>query len=451
MPFAKQPAALVLFLGYCTVHSLARAETENVMNPAADRSTMPVVQELVAGSHLNLLWRHYAERFNIEEVGRRDAWVQSLQADFTSGFTSGPIGFGFEVAPFLAVKFNGGQGARNLVHFKADGSGQDQNAWGYFGKYALIAKLGGVTAKYGLQALANPMLSPYDIRSLPPTFRGLSLVSDRIHGVSLQAGSFDAVNARGDTSLRPLTTTEGGTRIRRFDYVGGDWNYAPTGRLVAYANQADQIWHQYYLSGAHGIGDPASFKLTAGADGYLTRSYGRRLQGDIDNRAYSLSLTGQRGASALMVGYQRNLGENFFDYVQESNGIYLSNSVGVDYNAPNERSVHYQYKLNGDQIGLPGAGLLAWTVRGWGTDASAGAARYAAPGSLLHHMYWKGNNPIHGSHQEYGLKLTQTVQDGYFKGAKVALVFIKHDIDPSYPGRGFLDYRVMIDFPVKVF
>jgi hypothetical protein len=66
-------------------------------------------------------------------------------------------------------------------------------------------------------------------------------------------------------------------------------------------------------------------------------------------------------------------------------------------------------------------------------------------------MYWKGNSPIHGSHQEYGLKLTQTIQDGYFRNARVALVFIRHDIDPSYPGRGFLDYRLMVDFPMKVF
>ncbi|MES2743619.1 MAG: OprD family outer membrane porin [Pseudomonadota bacterium] len=404
-----------------------------------------------ADSHLDLFFRHYAENFNIDQIGRREAWIQSVQVNWESGYTDGPVGLGLDVSPFAAVKLNGGKGARNLGYLRADGSGQGRGGWAYLGRYDVKARLGGTVLKYGLQALANPMLSPYDIRALPPTFRGLSLVGKVDEQLAWQAGSFDAVNARGDSHLRPLTSTEGGVRIARFDYVGGDWSYAEGGKASAYVNRARDLWDQYYATLAHSVGQAKSVRWTGGADFYYTRDQGRRLQGAIDNKAYSLSLAGQHGASTVTLGYQRIVGPNYFDYVQETNGIYLANSVGVDYNAPDERSLHVQYKWNGEPAGFPGWQVLAWRVNGWGMDAAEGARRYAAPDSVLHGNYWKNGQPVGGDHHELGFKVSKTVGSGVLRNAKVTLVLIKHAADPGYPGRGFYDHRLLIDFPLRVF
>lgn len=403
---------------------------------------------LIADSTLTLLFRNYAEYLGITGAPHRNAWVQSVRAMFTSGYTDGPLGVGLDLAPYAAIKLDGGRGTRNMVRVGPDDSRAGDTGWAYLGSYAVKARVAGVVIKYGLQSIANPFLDPYDIRALPPSFRGVSWASNPTPTLALSGGSIDSMIVRGATYRQPLATGYGGTSFSRMDWVGADWNYSPQGKLALYANQARAVWNQLYLSGAHSF-DGAGMKWSAGADLYVTHDQGRQLQGPINNQAYSLSLTAARGPHSLMAGYQQVAGDQFFDFLQETSGIYLSNAMGADYNAPHERSVQLRYKLDGAAFGVKGLQTMLWGIAGWGADGRTDAARYADPQHPLYSLYWRNGQPIDGAHRELGVKLTHA--SSAYQGVKVSLLVIAHNISHNYPSKTFRDVRLIADIPFKLY
>lgn len=402
-------------------------------------------------SKLTLSFRNYAEHLDIERVAKRKGWVQAMQVRFESGMTEGPVGFGLEVAPFVAVKLDGGKRSRNLVHQEPDGSGQGDNHWSYIGTYALKVSFADTLVKIGKQELKNPYLDPYDIRALPPSFRGVSFTNNSFEGVTLTGGSFDAVNARGATRLQRLSTTYSGIEYDRLSYLGSDWKLPRGVDLSVYLSQARDLWNQHYVSVSKRSESEKGIVWTTKADAYFTRDQGRKLQGDIDNLAASLMLSASHGPSTFVLGYQQIHGEQFFDFAKETSGIYLVNSRGLDYNAPNERSFQVRYRFDGNSAGIPGFQATIWRIRGWGVDADEEARRNADPGAPLHGLYWRNGRPIEGSHAEHGLQFRYTVQKGVFKGMSLMYVHIRHSMDPGYPSRDFKTNRVMINYTIRVF
>ncbi len=47
-------------------------------------------------------------------------------------------------------------------------------------------------------------------------------------------------------------------------------------------------------------------------------------------------------------------GNEYFDYLHETNGIYLANSLTSDFNGPNEKSFQIAYAINMAEYGVPG-------------------------------------------------------------------------------------------------
>ena len=62
-------------------------------------------------------------------------------------------------------------------------------------------------------------------------------------------------------------------------------------------------------------------------DGYNTQSSGRQLAGRIDQQAYGLSITPTYKNHTLKFGFQQIKGDEYFDYVGESNAITLPNTM----------------------------------------------------------------------------------------------------------------------------
>ncbi|WP_310632042.1 OprD family outer membrane porin [Paraburkholderia sp.] len=416
-------------------------------NPRRAQSDQAASQGFIGDSHLTLNLRNYADVLDMEGGPHRHAWVQGAMLDYTSGFTQGPIGFGVDASLYGALKLDGGAGAGNMVHVGKDGGGSNQLAWGYPGVYDVKARVSDTVVKYGLHMVDdNPFFEPHDNRALPPTFMGVSLVSRDVANAVLQAGSFTKVNARGHTNLTDLTTSYGGVSFKRFSYVGGTWDYSPNGSVALFANQADDVWRQYYGSVQQSFGDPSTLKWTGFANIYSTHSVGGGKEGHINNNAYSVSLAAQHGAHSLLFGFQQILGDQFFDYVNETNGIYLVNSMDVDYNAPHEKSFQVRYGFDGKYAGLPGAKALLWYALGWGADASAGAA--ANPDSGL---YWKNGQPVHGSHHEFGFIPSYTLQSGRFKDTKISFVAMWHHGSKYYSDASNMEYRLVVGMPLKLF
>ena len=434
-----------------TTNAVVNAEANQTVTPPTPPSSQAASKGFIADSHLNLQFRNYSDYFQAPTSIYRHAWVQGAQVNYESGFTQGPVGFGVDASLFAALKLDGGNGAGNMVHVGKDGGGSQQLAWAYPGMYDIKGRISETVVKYGLQTVTNPFLEPHDNRALPPTFLGVSLVSNDLVHTTLEAGSFTKVDARGHTNLTNLTTSYGGTRIDRLTYVGGTWHYAKNGEMALYVDQADDVWRQYYGSVAQSFGDPTTIKWSGLANIYSTHDTGASRQGHINSNAYSLSVSAQHGPHALLLGYQQVLGDQFFDYVNETNGIYLTNSMDVDYNAPHEQSLQLRYTFDGKYAGVPGLKAMFWGEYGWGADASAGAADNASESAPLHNLYWKNGEPVHGHHHEFGFIPSYTLQSGRFKDTKVTFIAMWHNASRYYSDGNNMEYRLVVNVPVKVF
>jgi hypothetical protein len=409
-------------------------------------------QGFIEDSNLKLLFRSYTERLESDGAKNKDAWVLGNQAVFESGYTRGLFGVGLDASLFSDLKLNGGQGAGNRVHLNHDGqTGQNQLAWTYPGVWDVKARVSNTVLKYGLQLFDDPFLVPHDNRALPPSYRGFSLASEEIKNVTLKAGSVDGVMARGQTSVTTLKTEYGGTRFSRFTFAGGD--YAPNDDTSAslYGSRAENVWDQYYLTLGHSIGDPAQIRWTGNLTYYYTHDVGQSRNGPINNHAYSLLLSGTHNAHTISVGFQQIASNQFFDYVGQSAGDYLANSLDVDYNAPHEKSLQLGYTLNLAGYGLPGAKVTTWGAYGWGADASTMADRYADPASSLHDLYWKNGEPVHGTHYEFGVIPSYTIGSGKLKGASAKFYYMHHHGGKYYSDSSSDVYRLMVNVPVNVF
>ncbi|WP_242538961.1 OprD family outer membrane porin [Trinickia acidisoli] len=431
-----------------TPNAVVGAESALTGKPPAPHSSQAGSAGRVADSRLDLEWRNYTDYFHADGSNHRHAWVEGLQAKFESGFTRGPIGFGVDAALFGALKLDGGDGAHNMVFIGRHGDGEHRTAWAYPGMYAIKARISESLLKYGLQDVSNPFLDPHDNRALPPTFLGASLVSREITGLSMQAGSFTKVDARGRTNLTDLRTAYGGVAFKRVSYAGATWDYSSNGSASLYADQADDVWRQYYASLQHGIGNVRSIRLTGFANVYSTHDAGAALQGPIRNNACSVSLSAQHGPNGLLIGYQKIFGDQFFDYIDETAGVYLVNSMNVDYNAPHEQSLQLRYTFDGKYAGIPGFSAMVWAQQGWGADASAAQRNANGP---LGSLYFRNGQPVHGRHHEFGFIPTYVVQSGRLKNTKITLIAQWHVGSASYSDSTNQAYRLLVTLPVRVF
>ncbi|UXZ64599.1 OprD family porin [Burkholderia multivorans] len=437
--------------------SVAQATTPNaVVNAEASQAVTPSDEQpsaqskskgFIADSHLDFLFRNYADVLDNKGGPHRHAWIQGVMANFESGYTTGLIGIGFDASLYAALKLDGGAGAGSMAHIAKGGGGSNQLAWAYPGIYDVKARISNTVIKYGLQAVDNPFMEQHDNRALPPTFLGATIVSNEFKNVMLEAGSFTKTDARGHSTLTNLTTQYGGTRVNRITYVGGTWDYSPNGEVALYANQADDVWHQYYASVKHSIGSPQTIKWTGFGNVYSTHDTGDALQGKINNNAYSLSLAAQHGPHELLLAYQQILGDQFFDYLNETNGIFLANSMDVDYNAPHEKSLQLRYTFYGKEAGLPGFKAMVWGVTGWGADGSAGAANDPSHSSI----YWSNGAPVQGRHHEFGFIPSYTFQSGKLKGTKVTFIAMWHNGSTHYSDATNREYRLVVNLPLHAF
>lgn len=407
--------------------------------------------EWLRAGKLNLMLRGFGEYQGFDDDGSRRGVVLSTIAAYESPFVGDQVGVGFDVAPFAAVKLDGGKGSGNMVHVNALGGEQNKSSWAYFGNYMLKLRVGGSLFRYGVHSVSTPFMSSYDNRSLPPAFRGLSWEAPLPNQLTLRAGSFDAVIARGDTQLKPLTSGYGGTRIGRLSYLGAEWHYSPRGTATAYVGQANDVWSQSYASVAHHIGDPGTARFTSRTEFYDMRGHGRRLQGDISGHAISQAMGVQHRGSSLTLGVQLIRSDHFLDFVQETAGLSLATARLADYNAPHERSAQLRYRFNGNGWGADGVTVVSWVTASKGTNGEAQAAANPVPNTPGHVLYWFQGRPIRGSNREAGLFLSYVIQEGQLKACEISSHVVKYRRASFYPGRGFDDVGLSMRFPLRIF
>ena len=386
---------------------------------------------------------------------RRINWVQGTIVNFSSGFTEGTVGVSTEIAAYNAVALernrkdlasnNGGApgsrpGAGNNRTLTKEG-GDAEGQWSKLGLANVKFRVSNTTLTAGRQNFSTPIVDTIGNRALPSSFEGVSLHSEELNNLSFDAGSFDRVSPRTEESLSKFRSeyTNNNAETDRVSIVG--LNYQPLKSLKTslYASKVEDFWNQYYFGATHELGDSNVVSLTTGLNYYKTVDTGKKEMGEIDNDTYSLSFGLTHQAHSLTFSYQEINGNEYFDYLHETNGIYLANSLLSDFNGPNEKSFQVAYGLNMAEYGVPGLKFNIYQARGWGIDGT----HYTGTAYDVRNM--DGEH-----HYEYGIGATYAVQSGPLKATTIRGTYTAHRASENQADGSINEFRLVTTIPFNI-
>ncbi|KIH81410.1 OprD family porin [Pseudomonas batumici] len=389
------------------------------------------------------------DRFTYDKHGvpthipRRINWVQGTILDYSSGFTQGTVGVSTEVALYNAIALDrsrediAGGGNRTLANRHGDAIDQ----WSKIGLANVKFRVSNTTLTAGRQNFSTPIVDVIGNRPLPSSFEGVSLHSEEFNNLSFDAATFDRVSPRTEESLSRFRSeyTNNGAETDHVNTVG--LNYQPFKSLKTslYMANVEDFWNQYYFGATHELGDTSVLGLTTGLNYYKTLDTGKKKMGEIDNDAYSLSLGLTHQAHSLTFSYQQIVGDEYFDYLHETNGIYLANSMLSDFNGPNEKSFQIAYGLNMAQYGIPGLKFNIYEVHGWGIDGT----HYTGTAYDV-----KNLNGEH--HYEYGIGTSYAVQSGPLKATSIRATYTTHRASANQGDGNINEFRVVTTIPFNI-
>jgi len=389
------------------------------------------------------LWKYYKGDGTRHDTHSRDNWVQGTILNYSSGFTQGTVGFAVEAAGYNAIALQQGRAAiagpnnRTLTHSDGDPVGQ----WSKMGLANVKARVSNTTLTVGRQSVDTPMLAYIGNRALPSSFQGAFLHSAEFDNLSLDLGTFDRVSPRTEQSLSKFRSEYGATGVETDRASTAGVNYQPFKSLTTslYATKVDDFWNQYYFGASHVLGDNAVLALTTGLNYYKTVDEGSKKMGEIDNDTYSLSFGLTHQAHTLTASWQQVNGNEYFDYLHETNGIYLANSLLSDFNGPNEKSLQIAYVLNMAPYGVPGLKFNLYNARGWGIDGT----------------HYRGTaydvNGLDGeTHYEWGIGTSYALQSGPFKDTSIRATYTAHRASKAQADGSLDEFRLVTTIPFNI-
>ncbi|CAK9891139.1 Porin D [Pseudomonas fluorescens] len=386
------------------------------------------------------MWKYYKSDGTQHDTHSRDNWVQGTILNYSSGFTEGTIGFATEVAAYNAIALERGRAAvagpnnRTLTHSDGDVIGQ----WSKMGLANVKARVSNTTLTAGRQSMDTPVLAYIGNRALPSSFEGVSLHSEEFDNLSFDIGTFDRLSTRTEQGTSKFVA-EYGDRAFEADHVNiAGVNYQPLKSLKTsfYVSNVEDLWNQYYFGASHELGDSAVLSLTTGLNYYKTKDEGKSKLGDIDNDTYSLSLGLTHQAHNLTFSYQQVNGNEYFDYLHDTNAIFLANSLLSDFNGPNEKSMQIAYVLNMAQYGVPGLKFNLYNARGWDIDGT----HYKSTGYDVRGL--DGEN-----HYEWGIGTTYAVQSGTLKDTTIRATYTAHRASKAQADGSLDELRIVTTIP----
>ncbi|MBV4460343.1 OprD family porin [Pseudomonas sp. COR58] len=399
----------------------------------------------------------YNKDGSLQETDRRINWVQGTIVKYNSGFTEGTVGFSTELAAYNAIALerdrkdlasaNGGTpipgvGGRGNNRTLTKDGGDAEGQWSKLGLANVKARISNTTLTAGRQNFSSPQVDVIGNRPLPSSFQGVSIHSEELNNLTFDAATFDRVSPRSEQSLSKFRTEYADTLVE-IDHVNTlGVSYQPFASLKTslWATQAEDIWKQYYFGATHELGDSSILALTTGLNYYKTVDEGKAKLGEIDNDTYSLSLGLTHQAHSLTFSYQQVNGNEYFDYLHETNGIYLANSLLSDFNGPNEKSFQVAYGLNMAEYGVPGLKFNIYSARGWDIDGT-----HYKGGAYDSVLAMNGE-----THYEYGIGGTYAVQSGPLKATTVRATYTAHRASDNQLDGSINEFRLVTTVPFNI-
>ncbi|WP_272979737.1 OprD family outer membrane porin [Pseudomonas sp. RW3S2] len=153
--------------------------------------------------------------------------AQGFKVDFSSGYTSGIVGFGLDIQAIAGFNIDGGidhptQATSNSMT-PVDSDGTPVSSWSRGGGN-LKAKVSESELVVG-NALSStlPILVINDGRLFPQTFGGAMLTVKEIPGLTLAAGKLTQTASRASSNYSGLAVAGGAKGSNDLQYRGGDW------------------------------------------------------------------------------------------------------------------------------------------------------------------------------------------------------------------------------------
>ncbi|MBV4488026.1 OprD family porin [Pseudomonas sp. SWRI153] len=390
------------------------------------------------------------------ETDRRINWVQGTIIKYNSGFTEGTVGFSTEVAAYNAIALerdrenlaanNGGApgtrpGAGNNRTLTREG-GDAVGQWSKLGLANVKARVSNTTLTAGRMNFSSPQVDVIGNRPLPSSFEGIAIHSEELNNLAFDVATFDRVSPRTEESLSKFRSEYGDINAEADHVNTAGISYQPFASLTTslWGTQAEDLWNQYYFGATHVLGDSSVLSLTTGLNYYKTVDEGKKLLGDIDNDTYSLSFGLTHQAHTVTFSYQEVNGNEYFDYLHETNGIYLANSLLSDFNGPNEKSFQVSYGINMAEYGVPGLKFNIYQARGWGIDGT----HYKGGG-------YDGVQAMDGEHHyEYGVGATYAVQSGPLKASTIRGTYTAHRASENQADGSINEFRLVTTIPFNI-
>lgn len=364
---------------------------------------------------------------------KQEEWAQGFILNFKSGYTPGTVGFGVDAIGLLGIKLDGspdraGPQGTGLMPLQTDGEPADEYSRA---GAALKVRMSKTELRVGELQPNLPVLTFSDIRLLPPSYTGASIVSQEIAGLTLQGGQMRAMSHRdeaGDDEMSPWIGRRAVLSVSsdRFNYAGADYAFNDNRTsLGAWYAQLEDIYDQRFFGLKHS--EPlGAWTLGVNLGYYDAAESGKQLAGEIDNQAFHAMLSAKHGGHTFHVGYQGIYGDDGMVRVF-GNVTPLSNELPTfDFLSTDERSWQARYDYDFAALGVPGLTSTLRYVKGDNVDTGLGSE---------------------GKDWERDLDIAYTVQNGPLKnfGVRVRNAVARSNYRPSIDeNRLILSYTLVL-------
>lgn len=379
--------------------------------------------------------------------GYSEAWANAIITKFESGFTQGTIGVGVDAFAMIGIKLdtgggrNGGRSSFDVLPVNSNGEARDE-----YTKVGGAAKIRAfdTVVKVGDVFPSTPVVAAGDSRLLPESFTGVTATNTSIEGLTVQGGRLHAMSQPVSSNMRDNFATfyAGPVNSPWAGYFGGDYNLNKNVTLSLYSSRLKDVWNQYYAGTGVNYSLSNELSVFGGLNYYKAVDEGKKLLGYFDNNIWSGKVGVKYGAHTLALSHQRNNGNNDFDYLRQSDSIFLDNSIQYsDFNSPKERSWMVRYDLDMTSYGVPGLSFM--TRYGRGTDAD-----YSNANTTYMRRDADGNPLTDQKRWERDIEVKYVVQTGTLKDmsfrlrqANTRATTFESDLD---------EVRVIIEYPLAI-
>ena len=331
-------------------------------------------------SHGTLTLRNYYLDRDYKDDGAKTAareWAQGFIMNMESGFTEGSVGFGLDVRGLLGVKLDSSPDRSGTELLPVSAS--DKRAADEYSRLAPTAKLrfAQTTVKTGDVSIFLPFAFASPSRLLPQTFRGTTLSSRDIDGLTLNTGYIDRINKRDSTDYQAMTIASPNRRFNatastsHLAYLGGDYQVNKDLSLRAYHAQVADLYQQDTLALLHNLplGDGV---LSSDLRSFFSREDGSAKAGRVDNRNLSALFGYKFGGHRVSLGYMHSSGDTATPYISGTELMGMSElTMSSDFLNAKERTWQAIYDYDFAASGLPGLKSRLRYVRGDNIELAA--------------------------------------------------------------------------------